>query len=483
MVRFIEIMQPLMKIMPEVKNPDRKVSFKEKAFWTILALILYLIMAQIPLYGIPRGQEGYDFLFYLRAILASNRGTLMELGIGPIVTAGLIMQLLVGSQIIHVDYSDPRDRALFTGSQKVLAVLIILFQSAGYIVSGTYGTLSTGAAVIVFLQLFAASIILLLLDEMIQKGWGLGSGVSLFIAANVSTAIFWGSFSPFPTGKPPNGDNLYRGAVIAFIQLMVDASSTGAWVENLNKAFFRPGYLPDMTGLLATIIVFLGVVYVESMRVELPVVHTKYRGFKGKYPIKLLYTSNIPVILVQALYANILLLAQLMWRWNSDNFWVQVLLGNFKLEEGRMQPIGGLVYYLTPPQGIDAVIQDPIRAAIYVVILTILCGVFSLLWVEVAGLAPRDVAKQLLDAQVMIPGYRPSIKILENVLNRYIPPLAIFGGLLIGILAGFADFLGAIGSGIGVLLTVDIIYQYYQILAQEQLSEMHPSLRGLLGVK
>jgi len=178
-----------------------------------------------------------------------------------------------------------------------------------------------------------------------------------------------------------------------------------------------------------------------------------------------------------------LLLAQLMWRWNSDNFWVQVLLGNFKLEEGRMQPIGGLVYYLTPPQGVDAVIQDPIRAAIYVIILTILCGVFSLLWVEVAGLAPRDVAKQLLNAQVMIPGYRPSIKILENVLNRYIPPLAIFGGLLIGILAGFADFLGAIGSGIGVLLTVDIIYQYYQILAQEQLSEMHPSLRGLLGVK
>ena len=109
MVRFIEIMQPLMKIMPEVKNPDRKVSFKEKAFWTILALILYLIMSQIPLYGIPRGQEGYDFLFYLRAILASNRGTLMELGIGPIVTAGLIMQLLVGSQIIKVDFTDPEE--------------------------------------------------------------------------------------------------------------------------------------------------------------------------------------------------------------------------------------------------------------------------------------------------------------------------------------------------------------------------------------
>ena len=483
MVRFVEIFQPLMRIMPEVKSPDRKVSFREKLIWTSIALILFLIMSQTPLYGVPRGEYGYDFLFYLRAILASTRGSLMELGIGPIVTAGLIMQLLVGSQIIKIDYADPQDRALFTGSQKVLAVLISLFQSAAYVMSGALGRLETQNAVLVFLQLFSASIIVILLDEMIQKGWGLGSGVSLFIAANVSTAILWGSLSPFPTSKE-QGDGLYRGALIAFAQVIIDAAQTGRWIENLQKAFFRPGYLPSMTGLLATIAVFLLVVYVEAVRVELPIVHARYRGFRGKYPIKLLYTSNIPVILVQALYANILFITQLLWNRFPDNFWVTNVLGNFKAEEGgRLIPTGGIIYYLSPPQGLTGVSEDPIRAAIYAIIFILLNGYFSLLWVEVSGMTPRDLARQLIQAQVQIPGYRSSERVIETILNRYIPTLALFGGFLVGILAVFADFLGAIGSGIGVLLTVGIIYQYYQILAQEQLTEMHPALRGLLGLE
>ena len=482
MVRFIELFQPLMKVMPEVKAPDRKVSFREKLIWTSIALVLFLIMSQTPLYGIPRGETGYDFLFYLRAILASTRGSLMELGIGPIVTAGLIMQLLVGSQIIKIDYSDPTDRALFTGSQKVLAVLISLFQSAAYVLSGALGRLETQNAILVFLQLFFASIVVILLDEMIQKGWGLGSGVSLFIAANVSTAIMWGTLSPFPTGTE-NGDGLYRGALIAFFQLMIDAAQTGNWLENLNKAFFRPGYLPSMTGLFATIFVFFMVVYVEATRVELPITHTRYRGFRGKYPIKLLYTSNIPVILVQALYANILFATQFLWSRFPDNFWVTNVLGNFRAEEGgRLIPTGGIIYYLSPSQGLSGVSADPIKAIIYAVVFILLNGYFSLLWVEVSGMTPRDLARQLLQAQVQIPGYRSSEKVIATILERYIPTLALFGGFLVGALAVFADFLGAIGSGIGVLLTVDIIYQYYEILAQEQLSEMHPALRSLLGM-
>lgn len=51
---------------------------------------------------------------------------------------------------------------------------------------------------------------------------------------------------------------------------------------------------------------------------------------------------------------------------------------------------------------------------------------------------------------------------------RYIPTAAAFGGLCIGALSVLADFLGAIGSGTGILLAVTIIYQYFEIFVKEQ---------------
>lgn len=61
--------------------------------------------------------DSADPFYWIRVILASNRGTLMELGISPIVTSGLIMQLLAGAKIIEVG-DTPKDRALFNGAQK-----------------------------------------------------------------------------------------------------------------------------------------------------------------------------------------------------------------------------------------------------------------------------------------------------------------------------------------------------------------------------
>jgi protein transport protein SEC61 subunit alpha len=91
--KFLKFFSPFVRVMPEIKQPQREVSFKEKLMWTGLALIIYLIMSNIPLYGVV-AQDTTDYYYWLRVILASQKGTLTELGIGPIVTAGLIMQLL-----------------------------------------------------------------------------------------------------------------------------------------------------------------------------------------------------------------------------------------------------------------------------------------------------------------------------------------------------------------------------------------------------
>ena len=90
---------------------------KDRMIWTAIVLFLYLICCQIPLYGVTRS-VGSDPLYWIRVILASNRGTLMELGISPIVTSSMIMQLLAGTKIIEVDQSLKEDRALFSGAQK-----------------------------------------------------------------------------------------------------------------------------------------------------------------------------------------------------------------------------------------------------------------------------------------------------------------------------------------------------------------------------
>ncbi len=470
---FLRAFKPAMTVLPEVKTPEYQVTFREKIAWTAFALFIYLIMSNLTLYGLPESY-GPDPFFWMRTILASQRGSLMELGIGPIVTAGLIMQLLAGSEMIDVDFSNPDDRALFTGVQKVMALIMTMVQSLSYIISGAFGrNIDPGVATIIFVQLVAAGFVVILLDEMLQKGWGMGSGISLFIAANVSMIIAWNSLAPIM-----ESDNKYRGAIIAFFQTIWNG-------DEIKTALHRADNLPDMIGFLATVVVFLFVIYAEGMRIEIPLSYAKYRGFKGRYPIKLIYASNIPVILAAALFANVYFISQILWNnYNRDetNFWLN-LLGRFEETQYGLKPTSGLVYYCTPPQGVETVTADPVRAFVYLIIFIAACAVFSVTWTEVGGMAPRDIARQLVGAGMQIPGFRRNPKIIEKVLNRYIPTVTLLGGIAIGALAAFADFMGALGTGSGVLLATMIIQQYYQMIMQERLAEVHPALRGFLGME
>jgi preprotein translocase subunit SecY/protein transport protein SEC61 subunit alpha len=476
--RFLLMFEPLSRVMLEVKRPERRVGFNEKLFWTGLALVLYLVMAVVPLYGIEAGKEGDPFQ-YLRIIFASQRGSLMELGIGPIVTAGLILQLLAGSGMIGCNFSDPRDRELFTVASKFFSFILIGVQASAYIIGGVYGALDPRAAVFVFAQLLVAGLVLMLLDEMIQKGWGFGSGISLFILAGVAQNVVWDALSPIfpaPGEDPPN----YYGAIPALIYSAINGRLT------LGNAFVRdPSHLPALLGLFTTIAIFLIVIYFEGIRVELPISHASYRGYRGRYPIKLLYVSNLPVIFASALFANIFFISQIVWsNYNrsppNSNFWLN-LLGMYRQGDQGLEPFGGLVYYVMAPRSISDVIDNPLRAFVFAGIMVAFCIVFSLTWLEVGGLGPSTVAKQLVDAGMQIPGFRRSGKPIEMVLKRYIPTVTVLGGAIVGLIAAVADFFGVFGTGMGILLSVGILYQYYQILMQERVAEMYPAIRRFFG--
>jgi protein transport protein SEC61 subunit alpha len=375
------------------------------------------------------------------------------------------MQLLAGVKILEVDQSDKNERELFAGAQKLFGIIITICQGSAYVLSGMYGDLAdlgAGNAFLLVVQLFFSGILVIVWDELLQKGYGLGSGISLFIATNICETIIWKSLSP-TTISTASGTQ-FEGAIIALFHLLVTRSDK---VRALREAFYRQN-LPNITNLLATVLIFAIVIYFQGFRVDLPVKHKNARGQMATYPIKLFYTSNIPIILQTALVSNTYFLSQMLFRRFPTNFLVG-LFGTWKELEGshygQSVPVAGIVYYISPPVNMGELLRDPLHTLIYLVFVLSSCALFSRTWIQVSGSAPKDVAKQFRDQQMIMKGHREQ-SVLKT-LYRYIPTAAAFGGLCIGALSVIADFMGAIGSGTGILLAVTIIYQYFELFAKE----------------
>jgi preprotein translocase SecY subunit len=465
--RIVEKAEPY---LVQVPKPKKKLSLQTRLLWCGIALLIYQVMGQTPLFGATAPE--FDFLQFARVIFASQQGTLVELGIGPIVTAGLLMQLLKGSEILKFDFTKPEERGVFQTATKLVTYIVIIIESVVYAIA-VYGpgVPNPGVLYVIIGQLIASSIIIMFLDELIQKGWGLGSGISLFIMAGVAQQILWSIFSPLYAGD---------GSHIGVFPFVAQSIMQG----DITEIFFRANQLPSIFGLFITAGVMLLLVYTQAIKVEIPIVSTKYRGFSATYPIKLMYVSNIPVILASALTANAIFMGQMLWanvnpRNNNPLF---NILAQFD-PTAPSTPIGGIVYYITPPRGLDLAALDPMRAVLYVFFMIGIVIVFGRLWVELGGLSPKSAAKNLLDADVQIPGFRKSNQPVEALLNKYIPSVTIIGSAILGALAGVSDVLGVFVSGIGILLMVDILINYYQQLVREQVEVVMPRLGALLGRK
>lgn len=384
----------------------------------------------------------------------------MELGITPVISSGMIAQLLAGAKIIDVNMSQPKDQTLFNGAQKLLAILITLGEAVTYIASGVYGELGDLGivnALLLLAQLMVAGLVVILLDELLQKGYGMGSGISLFIATNICETVVWKSFSPTTVnvGRGPE----FEGAIIALFHYLFTQDNK---LKALRMAFFREG-LPNCGNLIATVVVFVVVIYLQGFKVTLARRH-KRSGFTAPLDIKLFYTSNIPIILQTALVSNLYFLSQLLWKRYGTNPIVRLLGTWADLESGASRPVGGLAYYMSPPHNLYAVVEDPFHTLFYLTFILATCAIFSRFWIEISpGQSSTDMAQQLLSQDFTLGGAdRASKESVKKTLDRYIPVAAAFGGMCIGALSVFADFLGAIGSGTGILLSVTIIYSYLE---------------------
>ena len=472
------LISKIAKYLPSVEKPLYKQGFNERLKWTGIALLLYLALSNIIVYGIAPGS--FEQFRFFEIVLGSKFGSLMTLGIGPIVTAGIILQLLVGSKIINWDMTKPEYRKRFQTWNKTLAVAFSFIEAVAYVLAGAV-PVAGGFEIttLVILQLAAGGLIVILLDELVSK-WGFGSGVSLFIAAGVGSQILVRAISPlaatcvalqFNTCIPSEG-NPPVGLFWGFLGNIL----AGNLIESLVN------FVP----LIATVLVFFLVIYIQGIKVEVPLAFSALRGFGRAWSLKLLYTSNIPVILTAALLANVQLMARAGVAPTPDGLSCGVM-GCF---DAQGNPISGIVYFLSAPSNllIDIVTaaltpSEVLRAFSYMAFLAIGAMIFSVFWVNTAGMDAKSIAKQIEGIGMQIPGYRRDPRIVESVLNRYIPALSVLGGLTVGLLAALGDFLGAIGTGTGILLTVMIIYNYYEELSNQPLEDAHPFIRKLLGGK
>ncbi len=445
---MIEKLEPIFTLLPQVGSPDYRVPFREKLKWTGVILVLYFILGVVPLFGLS--PTAVDQFAGLRAVLAGSFGSIITLGIGPIVSASIILQLLVGGKIIKLDLSQPRDKVLFQGTQKLLAIIFTVFEGSVLVLTGALTPASPELVWIMILQITIGGILIIFLDEVISK-WGFGSGVGLFIAAGVAQTIIVGTFNFLSL---PTSPGVPSGAIPHFIYTLTTSQ-------------------PDFSLLipvLAVVAVFLVVVYAESMRVEIPLSYGGVKGARGKYPLKFIYASNMPVILTSALLLNVQLFATLFQKLGIPIFGT--------ITNGRA--VSGLALWLTTPT-LSTVFTNPLQVLFYAIVFIAACILFAWLWVELSGIGPKQVSKQLYQMGMQIPGFRSSRSQFERILKKYIPAITIMGGAFVGLLAFGADLTGALGGGTGVLLTVGIVYRLYEELAQEQLMDMHPMLRRFLG--
>ena len=474
---LLDRMEPLLAAMPAVKSPEGHVHFKNKLIWTFGILILYFALTNIPLFGIT--SNTMDYFTYYRALLAGASGSIVHLGIGPIVTASIVLQLLKGADILHIDTSETRGQVMYMGLQKILIIVMIVIEAAPNLVGGFitpnpviaqqfFGGNLFAVSLLIFIQICIGGLLVVLMDEVVTK-WGIGSGVGLFIIAGISQAIVNGFIN-----WVPYGDQYPIGFFPRLVAIGIDGGN------------YLTYFGSNLLAFVTTITIFLIIVYVESTRIEIPLAHSQVRGARARFPVKLIYASVLPMILVRVLQANIQMVGMFL---SSVGI---TIFGKFN----GTTPLNGAMYYLAP-------INSPndwmwwsstfignaswgdvlLRLGIDTTIMVVGGAIFALFWIKTAGLDSKDVARQIQLSGMSSPGYRRNPQVLEKYLDRYIPRVTVIGGVFIGLLSVVANLFGVIGmvSGTGLLLTVSITYRLYEEIASQQIMEMYPFMRTFFG--
>lgn len=468
---LIDSIRSVSRALPEIETPVRPPTSKERVFWTGIVLLIFFAMYNIHAVGAKHSSGGMDFL---QMITASRIGSLLTISIGPIVLASIFLQLFSGAGLLPLDPKDPKDKVAFQEVQRILAIVLAFVEAAFFVYGGRIPFAdsidASLAAPLILIQIAIGSVIVLYLDELVTK-YGIGSGISLFIAAGVSFSILAGTFG------------------LIFGETGLLATVTGGGAEAI------PSAILVLMPLLFTILVIIAVAYGEGMRVEIPLTYMGARGITSKLPLPLFYLSNIPVIFASALLMNIQLFAPALSGLELNVGGTNVVQ-YFAAVDSVGRVYDGLLYLFTPIYSfgtpITSVIErlltvstpvlgipEWVHAITFILFLAIVSMVFGVFWAETSGMDTKGLVQQIMNSKMQIPGWRRDPRSIERILDKYITPLILAGSFLVGLLAGIADLTGALGTGTGILLTVGIFHRTFQQMEQQKIISAVPILNKL----
>src|SRR3989339_631428 len=455
-------LKKIFSFIPEVKRPSEKnLSFNVKLKWTLIILCSFFVLANIPLFGLSA--NALSRFEYLAILLGTDFGSIISLGIGPIVMASIILQLLTGAGIISINTSTVEGKKFFQGVQKLLVFFFIIFEALVYVLMQGLQAMPGYTSIVIF-QLILGGLLIFYMDDVTSK-WGFGSGVSLFIAAGVSWRLFTSAFQVInQQGKNcllDFSNTACSGKVFVLIQSIINR--------------YPIEFVSALAAILATLVIFLLVVWAQSLKVEIPLSFGKVRGYGVKWPLSFFYASVIPVILTAALIANLQLFGGLLE--NASTPCLSL--------DG--QAISGLAFWMGSTNILELFIRGGLlpkyffQAFTHILVFMFFSTIFAVFWVKTAGMDAKAQAQKIAASGLQVAGFRQDIRILESILDRYIMPLTIMGGMAIGLLASITDLLGALVSGTAILLVIMIMFQMYQNIAKQHATDMNPAMAKFIG--
>lgn len=459
-------LRTIFNFIPEVIKPEeKKLEFNTKIKWTLIILSAFFVLANIPLFGLSaNAMERFE---YLAILLGTDFGSIISLGIGPIVMASIILQLLTGAGIINIDTTTIEGKRFFQGVQKILVFFFIVFESIVYVLMQGLQAAEGFAGLVIF-QLILGGLAIFYMNEVSEK-WGFGSGVSLFIGAGISWRIITSAFQ-FVNQQGQNclidfKNTPCSGKIFVIIQSLI------------NK--YPVEFISALATLIATVVIFLAVVWAQSLKIEIPLSFGRVRGYGVKWPLSFFYASVIPVILTAALMANLQLFGGILQNWLGH----PTILGNFI--EGRA--VSGFSFWLGSTNILELFIRGGfmwkylLQGLSHTLFFMFFSTIFAIFWVKTAGMDSKSQAHKISSSGLQVAGFRQDERILESILDRYIMPLTVMGGLAIGLLASITNLLGALVSGTAMLLVIMIMYQFYQQIAKDHMTDMNPAMRKFMG--
>lgn len=458
LVRLLDLVKFFSAILPEIEFPDEKISLDEKVIFTIGSGLLFFL-SQLPIYGLVKDAtlKMADPYPALRPLFALEQGSLLELGLLPIITSAFVWQIAAGLKLINVNFNYAQDRELFQTAQKLTALVLASVFAVALLASGYYipvlanysgESVPYGSYALIFTQIVGWNFILNLIAEVIDKGYGFGSGPLCFIAVNAATQLVRDVVGVEAVTAVPDGVPETYGVVTYFIRALFSME-----LKNIKDAaigIFARANFPNLPLVLILIATGLATIALQNVRVELPIRSNKARGTANVYPIRLLYTGALPVLFAFTVLANIQL---------SLHF-ASIALQPFypvisKILESRSDAgsvVSGLSFYVSAPASLSESVLSPIRAVVFSSSVLVLATTFAHFWANISGSAPKDIARQFKDQSIIIAGKR-DVSITKE-LSKIVPVAAVTGAFSLAVVALAGELLGSSGNAAAVTVGI-----------------------------